>query len=493
MNEPTSAQARPWLARDVAAVVLMFIVSRVLYRHAGIGFDSSNMLEFMQILDLHELQNHFWISIWYLHSQPPLFNLLVGGVLHAAGDAFNAWMGLVYAAVGLAGVVCFFLLALRLSGIRWLAWLLTVVLIWAPASILYENKLYYEGLVAPMLVCGFYAFHEFLVGRRRRMGLLAFGVFAAVVLLRTAFHPAWLLLLAVGPALMGRDMLRRTVTVAAVPCLVVVALLAKNYLMFGAPGFSSWLGSNMARMTVETLPADLRAEMVMTGKLSPLSGVEVFEKPEVYIRLLGAVPPTGVVVMDQLRKQVGGYANYNHEVFLRVNPVLAKDSRQALLAYPQGVLKRVGTSFYHFNRPPSEFKGLQSNVARIEQEDRFYNLLVQGQPAALWGPPSDNSRPQSPLLQMGVFKLLFFVAAIAASAYYCWQVVGVRRRRLTATECFLACLAVTVGYAMLVTNLLDVWENNRARYMIDPLMTLLVVAFLVRRRQRRPSAATPRS
>lgn len=480
---PGPQAGRTDVRRDVVLVMLLFVASRVVYKWAGVQFDASNLLHFMQILDLRQLHDHFWRSLWYLHAQPPLFNLLIGGVMNAVGDgAFNAWMGAVYSLVGLAGAVCFYLLSLRLFGRRWLAWLLTAFLILPPTSILYENKLYYEGLVAPMLICGFYAFHEHLVRRRSGMGLLAFTLFAAVVLLRTAFHPAWLLLLALMPLLAGREAFVRTVKVAALPCLVVVALLVKNAVVFGSPGFSSWLGSNMARMTVETLPADKRAAMIKSGQLSALSSIDVFEKPERYVALLGASQPTGVPVLDQMSKEVGGYPNYNAEVFLRVNPVLAKDSRQAMLAYPQGFLKRVGTAYYHFNRPPSEFKGLEANVAHLPQLDRFYNLLVQGQPAAAWGLSTDAARPQSPLLQMGVFKLLGFFAAIGACAWFAWGTVGALRQRLSPTLCFGAALAMTVAYAMLVTNVLDVWENNRARYMIDPLMTLVVVSFLCWRR-----------
>lgn len=481
MTQPTASRAPA--SRDVALVVLLFIASRVLYKLAGVQFDSSNIKVFMQILDLHELKTNFWTSIWWLHAQPPLFNMLVGGLLILVGDAaFDTWMGAVYSLVGLAGAVCFFLLTLRLFGRRWLSWLLTAVLILAPASVLYENKLYYEGLVAPLLVCGFYCFHDYLLSRRTRMGVLAFALFATVVLLRTAFHPAWLLLLAGLPLLMGGAVFKKTVLVAAIPCLVVGALLVKNAVMFGAPGFSSWLGSNMARMTVETLPAEMRADMIKQGRLSPLSSIDVFERPERYIELLGPSKPTGVVVMDEMKKQVGGFPNYNAEVFLRVNPVLAKDSKRALMAYPQGFLKRVGTAYYHFNRPPSEFKGLESNLVHVAQPDRFYNLLVQGQPAAMWGLGTDPTRPQSPLLQMGVVKLLFFVAAIVACVGFGWRALSVRHGPLSATDCFLVCLAVTVGYAMLITNVLDVWENNRARYMIDPLMTLVVFAFFLRKR-----------
>jgi len=485
---PTAVQhaARPDVRRDVVLVMLLFVASRVVYKLAGVQFDASNLLQFMQILDLRQLHDHFWRSLWYLHAQPPLFNLLIGGVMNAAGDAaFNAWMGAIYSLVGLAGAICFYLLSLRLFERRWLAWVLTTFLILPPTSILYENKLYYEGLVAPMLLCGFYAFHEHLVHRRAAMGLLAFTLFAAVVLLRTAFHPAWLLLLALIPLLAGREAFLRTVKVAALPCLVVAALLVKNAVVFGSPGFSSWLGSNMARMTVETLPADLRAALIKSGRLSALSSVDVFDKPERYVALLGPSQATGVPVLDQMSKEVGGYPNYNAEVFLRVNPVLAKDSRQALLAYPQGFLKRVVTAYYHFNRPPSEFKGLEANVAHLAQVDRFYNLLLQGQPAAAWGLSTDATRPASPLLQLGLFKLAAFFATIGVCLWFAARAVRAWRQRLSPTFCFGVALSMTVAYAVLVTNVLDVWENNRARYMIDPLMTLVVVSFLCWRRSAR--------
>ena len=35
-------------------------------------------------------------------------------------------------------------------------------------------------------------------------------------------------------------------------------------------------------------------------------------------------------------------------------------------------------------------------------------------------------------------------------------------------------VALTVAFLMLVTNALDVWENNRARYMVDPFIWLLL-------------------
>lgn len=90
----------------------------------------------------------------------------------------------------LAGLLAFHALARDLSGRPRLALGLTLLLAVSPATILYENKLYYEGVVAWWAVCGFA-----LLGRHLRhgglgTGIAAFATFVAVVLTRAAFHPA---------------------------------------------------------------------------------------------------------------------------------------------------------------------------------------------------------------------------------------------------------------------------------------------------------------
>ena len=68
----------------VLGVVL--VVSRVAYWAAGMRFDTGFADSAMQVLDRDILAAHPFSSAWYLHIQPPLFNLVAGIVFRLAGD-----------------------------------------------------------------------------------------------------------------------------------------------------------------------------------------------------------------------------------------------------------------------------------------------------------------------------------------------------------------------------------------------------------------------
>jgi hypothetical protein len=60
------------------AIVVFYLASRRLLHLAGVEFDSVGVQIYWQILPYHLLRDELWTSLWYLHSQPPLFNLLLG-------------------------------------------------------------------------------------------------------------------------------------------------------------------------------------------------------------------------------------------------------------------------------------------------------------------------------------------------------------------------------------------------------------------------------
>lgn len=62
-------------------LLAIFLVSRLLYYWAGIRFDARPLTSFFQILDLELLRHRLLETIFYLHVQPPAFNLLIGVLL----------------------------------------------------------------------------------------------------------------------------------------------------------------------------------------------------------------------------------------------------------------------------------------------------------------------------------------------------------------------------------------------------------------------------
>jgi hypothetical protein len=83
------------------------------------------------------------------------------------------------------------------------------------------------------------------------------SVAAALVLLRTVFHLAWYAAVATWVVFMVPAAKRaRALALAALVFLAPAGWYAKNQLLFGFAGASSWLGMSMARMTVASLPAE---------------------------------------------------------------------------------------------------------------------------------------------------------------------------------------------------------------------------------------------
>ena len=74
-----------WNGRNLlipmAGIWIVFIISRILYDQAGIEFQGDTYLSYWQFIDPALLRSDLWRSVFFLHSQPPLLNLLTGIVL----------------------------------------------------------------------------------------------------------------------------------------------------------------------------------------------------------------------------------------------------------------------------------------------------------------------------------------------------------------------------------------------------------------------------
>ena len=133
-------------------LVAVFAASRIAYFAAGVRFNTAPLTSAIQLLPEHLLQHDLVRSLWYLHSQPPGFNVFVGILLHVPGG--RAWVfGSVYLAMGLALVCTMFALMVELGTPDRFAVLAAAAFVVSPITVLYENWLFYSYPVALML-CG---------------------------------------------------------------------------------------------------------------------------------------------------------------------------------------------------------------------------------------------------------------------------------------------------------------------------------------------------
>ena len=64
------------------ALIIIFAVGRLFYWWIGVRFDAWALTNSWQLLPQDLLRNDLVGSLWYLHSQPPLFNAVVGATLN---------------------------------------------------------------------------------------------------------------------------------------------------------------------------------------------------------------------------------------------------------------------------------------------------------------------------------------------------------------------------------------------------------------------------
>lgn len=470
-----------WRARPGLVLATLFVCVRLLVLAMGQRFDADNLTSWMQIADIALLRAHLWRTLWFLHSQPPLFNLMIGLALRAGPEGFPWLMQGLYAAVALGGILALHALLRDLTGRPWLALTVGAWLCMSPAVLLFSQKLYYDGLVPWLLCMALWGLHAGLA--RRSPGWLVFGfaILAATTLLRSMIHPILFVAVLTITLLAASGMRRKVIAAASISGAAITAVMLKNVLLFGSMTLSSWAPLNLDHTTVDRLPLTTREAMIRRGELSRFAVVDGFSPPAVYLKMLPPMPPTGEPSLDALNKSTGA-ENWNHILYTRIGKERAHDALIGLTANPVGFVKVVGTSLYHFNRPPSEFKGLERNRAVIAAWERFGNAVVGLQPAAWFGGTMDPDRPAAPLLQISGTEVIILLLFIAFGGSVCARLLSLLRAKMS-PDPFLATEAIMLllgSWVIAVSSSFDVWENNRARFDIGPVLLMGALIFAVR-------------
>ncbi|NOZ02285.1 MAG: hypothetical protein GXP54_10410, partial [Deltaproteobacteria bacterium] len=206
------------------AALAGFILSRWWYHAQGVDFWSDTVYFFSQILDPPLLTDHLLQSLWYLHAQPPLFNLLTGVVMKCAPTSFPAVFLAIFLVIGFATLAFTALSLTRLGFNRWLALAVSLAFTCAPPFVIYENWYFYPHICMFLLAAAAWLFLR-SGGRPGPWMQGAFWVLAVLVLTRSLFHPLYLVIAVAITVANGGRGARKALLLCAIGPLVVVGLL----------------------------------------------------------------------------------------------------------------------------------------------------------------------------------------------------------------------------------------------------------------------------
>jgi hypothetical protein len=455
--------ARPW-----SWLVLAWLASLALAAGLGVRFSASGLGTFYQYLDPLILRDDLARGLLYLHGQPPLFNLYLGLVLKIAPGWAHAVFVATFALAGLGLLLGLGWLARGLGAPGWAAATVPALFALTPGFLVYTHWLFYTLPVAALLVlaaCGLAAYAR--SGHARHAYLFTWTA-AVVLLTRSLFHPLWLLgSLALCAALLERRLRRPLVVAAIAPLLVVGAWHTKTYALTGAFAGSSWLGISLCKWW--PLSQGELSALVAGGAL-PAFWTSWVREPDFY-RPYGFFAAgqggTGHPALAAPYKSTGA-PNLNHADYARISAALEEGARNLVRLRPERYLLRSVTAAQVFLQPGPD------SVAHLVDYDfasvRWWrsvttDLVFRTRPIRY---PQDLVEPDP-----GLAPLLF----VALLLYGVWRIFA-RSSSDPATRVVHAFLVVTVLWVAVGSSLVEVGENDRMRWEVEPFLVALLASAL---------------
>jgi hypothetical protein len=132
-------------------------------------------------------------TLVHLRTQVPGLNLYLGTIIHLFPRYSVAAYHATYLGLGLALAVCLFLLLDRLRVSRLLAFLITVICVICPVTVLYENQLFYEYPLAVLFCVSALFFHRYASSSNPVDGIVFFTSLARPALLSHQLPPGLVL------------------------------------------------------------------------------------------------------------------------------------------------------------------------------------------------------------------------------------------------------------------------------------------------------------
>ncbi len=446
----------------------VFVASRAFYDHIGITFSGDTYQHYWQFIHQSLLETDLWRSVFYLHSQPPILNMLTGLILQLFPNHIQDAFHLLYYLAGVLFAMSIYFLGVDLGMPDWMSLVVAMIFMISPSTIIYEHWLMYGYLIASVLAFSGVALHRFANTHKIHWGILFFSLLAFVALSWTLFHIVWMLVIFIVVLYLFQD--RRKVAMAALfPLLLVFGWYAKNLVVFGEFTGGTWGGMNLSNITTFRLPNDDYLQMIQSGELSNFSAYPPFRNPRVYLRLLPDTPITGIPVLD-ITEFPEGTLNYNHRVYIDASKQYLRDALHVISVRPAIYLRGVVQALYIYFHSSSDFKLVWGIRNPIQSFDFWWNRLFYGQ----WlndETPGERLTEISPL-HIGWWIVASFIIGVFGSVRYLLKSPGDFRNPDGLLVFF---MWVNVLFVTVVGNAMDIGENNRFRYVIDSFVLLLAV------------------
>lgn len=460
----------------------------------GQRFSTSYLNFGWQLIPWDVLSTNPWSSVWYLHIQPPLWNLTLGVAAWSSPLSDAVTLQILMAAFGIVAAGCAGLLAERIGFGRRTATLLAIGATVHPEVLKGAFEPTYELPVAALLLAVLAVLAGMRSQRRaesdpatsgggsdidRRMILLSV-LATAVTLTRSLYHPVWAVVV-IGVALWcaRRRISRRAVAVAiTVPLIAIGGWMAKNFVLFDQANLSSWFGMNLQRAVVPVLDLEDLETMYERGEVSDIAMIGPFGKYELYASVVEPCAPTRThrALSEPMRTTDQWSPNFNYECYLPIFERAGQDAWAVVRAHPEVWLE--GRLWSLRSTAAVAITPAESSSIVMRSLDRVYSWVRLDHAGVLstrgWGTPIYGQLTAPVDFGLVLVPMYGLVAAAGLVPIARW----VRRRPAPVSSPVLVVASLTVAFTVLVGAIAELGEQARFRTMTDPLAVIVAARVL---------------
>lgn len=459
-----------------------------------------------QFLDTVELWNNPLDSLLYLHSQPPLLNVLLAVIIklrHFFGIFDRTVPTIAFLLAGLVGAILFFMLIRRMTGSAVQAALGVFVLLANPAYHVFGNLFFYPFILQALFLTLFFLIAKYVEEDSMASLCLLILTIAAITNMRSLFHPVWaicLYLLVTGfkkYISMGfdkktiasenaaptepREMKSRRNAVGLAALLLLLSIWPlKNYLVFGQFTYSSLSGYNLAHyLPIE--PVSTITEPVSTIGQAIVRDVAGGESEEVKQYLASFRPVFGITPPKVLteRRKSDGSLNWNHAAFLLSAKTLKERGIRWRLSNPGEYMKMALVHYFVWTSPSTMHPYTQKTNGpkrpHYQGYVRAYNKLLCADMRGFIERLTprltfhETARVIRRPVRYTFYGLIFFPTVIISAFVF----IALNLKRKRALEAVVAAGIFCHMFAMVVVCLTDGQEGNRMSFSTFPAVIMM--------------------
>jgi hypothetical protein len=476
-----------WAALGWLAVYALVVISGQRFSTAYLNFG-------WQLIPWDVLTENPWSSVWYLHIQPPLWNLLLGVAAWASPLSDAVTLQVVMACFGVLAAASAALLGRRI-GLGHRTSIIVAIAVTVHPEVLkgafeptYELAVAALLLTALALVAGLKSPDSLHVDSshvdsaastrlsviERRVVMLAVVV-TAVSMTRSLYHPIWaLIVIAIALWFVRRQISRRAVVAAiAIPVIVMGGWMVKNLVLFDQANLSSWFGMNLQRAVIPVLDLEDLEAMRERGDVSEIAMIGPFGKYELYEDAVEPCEPTRShrALSEPMRTTDQWSPNFNYECYLPIFDRAGQDAWAVIRAHPEVWLE--GRLWSLRSTASVAITPAESSSVVMRGLDQIYSWMRLDYAGVLstrgWGTPIYGQLTAPVDFGLMLVPLYGAVALVGLVPL----VRGVRRQRQPEAGPVLILSSLTIVFTVLVGAVAELGEQARFRTMTDPLAMVI--------------------